>query len=294
METLGPIGVIFDGEWRRNVRSARGVVLLALFVLFTAVALLVVGALTAKLDAQFHHLAMQGASPDQIRMATQQAHAGILGFLFSSDPAVLNGLTKLPLVVPIVFRITLLFLPLYIAVMGFDQISGEVGPRSIRYLLVRVPRSAILFGKFLGQAAVLVTLMVIVDLGIFVYARVTHPELSSTLGALILGRMLVAAVVYSLAYLGLTALCSTWVRNAAVSLVLNVLLLFGFWLIDVLWGGAGATGVGAWISHLSPSHYAVRLLYPAWSTFGVATGAYVLFAAIFLGASYLLLRTKDL
>ena len=47
----------------------------------------------------------------------------------------------------VVFKLTLCFVPLFIALMGFDQLAGEVGPKSIRYLVVRVKRSSIILGQ---------------------------------------------------------------------------------------------------------------------------------------------------
>jgi ABC-type transport system involved in multi-copper enzyme maturation permease subunit len=231
-----------------------------------------------------------------------QLRRGTIGFLFSDDTAAIEALAKIPLVVLVVFRLTLVFLPLYIALMGFDQLAGEIGPKSIRYLLVRASRSAILFGKFLGQAAVLVALVGVIDLAIFTYARVTHPDFGIGLALLMLFKLWVAATVFSLAYLALTTLCSALFRSAAVSLVFNVVVLFAFWLMDAI-GQSLALAAGhadttpspvAIVRYLSPSHYATGLLHPAFSHFAVSGAAFAGFALLFLAAAYAVIRERDL
>ena len=66
-----------------------------------------------------------------------------LGFFVNKDPAMMEALSRVPVLVLVVFKMTLFFLPAYIVLMGFDQVSGEVGPRSIRYVTVRARRSSV-------------------------------------------------------------------------------------------------------------------------------------------------------
>jgi ABC-type transport system involved in multi-copper enzyme maturation permease subunit len=296
--------VLFGGEWRRNVRSARVVVLLLLFAMFTLLALLMVGAAANAVDRQITQQLSAGASPEAAARAMAQMRQGAIGFLFSNDPEAVAALSQIPLVILVVFRLTLIFLPLYIALMGFDQLSGEIGPRSIRYLLVRAGRSSILFGKFLGQAAVLVSLVLLIDAGIFAYARVTNPDFGVGLAALTLVKLWTAATLFSLAYLALTTLCSALFRTPAVSLVFNVIVLFAFWLMDVLGqraslvaqlaGGEGGRSALSYLGYFSPSHYATGLLHPAFSRFALSGAAYAGFTLVFLLAAYAILRERDL
>lgn len=303
MEALAQIGVLFGGEWRRTVRSARVVVLLLLFAMFTLLALMIVGAASNAVDRQLSAQLASGASPEAAAQAMEQLRRGTIGFLFSDDAAAIEALSRIPLVVLVVFRLTLVFLPLYIALMGFDQLAGEIGPKAIRYLLVRTSRSAILFGKFLGQAAVLVGLVLIIDTAIFTYARITHPDFGSGIAILMLFKLWAAATLFSLAYLALTTLCSALFRSPAVSLVFNVVVLFGFWLIDAIGqraellaqlNASETPSPVALVRYLSPSHYAAGLLHPALSHFAISGGAYAGFALVFLLAAYGVMRERDL
>src|SRR5512147_2287029 len=129
MEALAQIGVLFGGEWRRTVRSARVVVLLLLFAMFTLLALMIVGAASNAVDRQLSAQLASGASPEGAAQAMEQLRRGTIGFLFSDDAPAIEALSRIPLVVLVVFRLTLVFLPLYIALMGFDQLAGEIGPK---------------------------------------------------------------------------------------------------------------------------------------------------------------------
>ncbi|MDY7230768.1 ABC transporter permease [Hyalangium rubrum] len=259
LNVLKEIAVIWGAETRRSVRSGRAVVLLGLYTLFAAFVLVVVGA--------FFSQVTQG-NPD------------------------LQGLTDMPPIVLVVFKVNLFFLPAYVALMGFDQISGEVGTRSIRYLTLRARLSALLIGKFLVQATLLLGLVLIIDLGIFVYAKITTPGF--TFSSLLLNLLKVwgATTVFSLAYVALTTFCSSVERSSAVSLVFNFILLFIFWLMD--FAGGFATSAVRYIRYLSPSFYSSNLLSSDPSEFGVSGLAYAVFTLVFLGGAYAILRARDL
>lgn len=278
--------VIWAAELRRAVRSGRAVVLLGLYSMFTALVLLVVGFITRE---------MQGQVNDKLAGADAEAlHLGVLGFLTSNDTAMMEALAQVPIVVLVVFKITLFFLPAYIALMGFDQVSGEVGPRSIRYLTVRARRSSVLLGKFLSQATLLLGLVLVIDLAIFIYARILNPDFAFGVLALNLLKFWGATLVFSLAYVALTTLCSSLFRSPAVSLVFNFVLLFVFWLMDSVGRSVSDESVLRYLRYLSPSYYSGNLLHPRLAEFAVSGAAYAAFAAIFLFGAYGVLRTRDL
>jgi ABC-type transport system involved in multi-copper enzyme maturation permease subunit len=303
VDELRQISVIFRSEWRRTVRSARVVVLLLLFAMFSLLALLIVGSIANALDRQVQAQLAAGVDPATAQQMLEQGRQGVLGFFFSKDPSALEALSHIPLVVLIVFRITLFFLPLYIALMGFDQLSGEIGPRSIRYLLVRAPRSAIVLGKFLGQAAVLLGLVLLIDFAILFYARLTHPDFPAALAALTLAKLWIAAIVFSLAYLGITTFCSALFRTPAVSLVFNIVLLFTFWLLESIGASVDVLSSAtpdaspspySYLRYVSPSHYSTGLLHPSFGHYAPSALAFAGFALVFLAAAYAVMRERDL
>jgi ABC-2 type transport system permease protein len=296
LDGLKEIAVIWGAETRRAIRSGRVVVLLGLYSMFSVLVLLIVGAIANAINAQVAaRLAETGNGEAAAAAIAVEMKKGFIGVLAGNDAAMMEALSQVPLVVLVVFKVTLFFLPAYIALMGFDQISGEVGPRSIRYLTVRARRASLLMGKFLVQATLLVGLVLIIDLGIFLYAGITNRDFTFAALAMNLLKFWLAAIVFSLAYVALTTLCSSLFRLPAVSLIVNFIMLFVFWLMDVV-GGAAATSdkSGQFIRYLSPSYYAGDLLHPQLTEFGISGLAYAAFAMAFLGLSYGVLRMRDL
>ncbi len=295
MNGLNETVVIWAAECRRTVRSARVVALLGLYSMFSLLVLLVVGGITRALREQMdEQLAQAGADAAAGTQVAEEMRKGFLGFLVGGDPAMMEALAQVPLVVLVVFKVTLFFLPLYVALMGFDQVSGEVGPRAIRYLTVRARRSSLLLGKFLSQATVLLGLVLIIDLAIFLYAAFTTPDFALASFALNLLKFWLAAMVFSLAYLALTTFCSTLFRAPALSLLFNIFMLFGFWLVNLVGGLATEKSPVGYVRYLSPSHYANNLLHPGLAEFATSSVAYAVFALLFLGGALIVLRERDL
>ncbi len=296
LDGLKEIAVIWGAETRRAIRSGRVVVLLGLYSMFSVLVLLIVGAIANAIrDQVTARLAETGNSEAAATALSAEMKKSFIGALAGNDAAMMEALSQVPLVVLIVFKVTLFFLPAYIALMGFDQISGEVGPRSIRYLTVRARRASLLMGKFLVQATLLVGLVLVIDLGIFIYAALTNPDFTIAALAVNLLKFWLAAIVFSLSYVALTTLCSSLFRLPAVSLIFNFALLFVFWLMDVVGGAAAASGKsGEFIRYLSPSYYSGNLLHPQLTEFGTSGLAYAVFAMVFLGLSYAVLRVRDL
>lgn len=298
--------MVARAESSRTLKSARVLVLFALYALFSILVLLVVGFISTAINEQIR-TQLQGANPEQAAEALNKARDGVLGLLLDASPALLETLKQVPLVVILVFKVTLFFLPAYIVLIAFDQISGEVGPRSIRYLTIRARRSSILFGKYLGQAIVLLALVLAVDLGIFLFARATNPDFGWGLLVVTLLKFWLVAIVYSLAYLAITVFCSALFKQWVLSLVFNFFLLFVFWLVNLismagikrellpsgLPGPEQITSPIAYIRYLSPSWYSNGLLSPELHTFAVSGGAYAGFTVIFLLAAWAVLRARD-
>jgi ABC-2 type transport system permease protein len=273
-------------ELLRAVRSPRVLVLLLLFATSTALVGLVLGLLTRGIDAQ---------GPE----VTAAASAGILGFLVGNDAAALQRLVELPLLVPLVFRVTLFFLPLYVALLGYDQLSAEVASGSVRYLVVRARRGSILGGKFLAQVLVMLALLGLVLFGLFAAGAGLRAGLDPVLYATAAVRFWMGGAALAFAYLGLTAFASAATASPGASLLLNLALLFGFWLLDVT-GGRAAAGSQAgepesWLAPirwLSPSAYVSGLL---GSSAALATSAlaYAAFGALFLALAWAAFRVRD-
>lgn len=305
MEDFSEIGAIWRGETRRALRSGRVLVLLILFLLFVGLSLTVGAGISRMADSQLS-MASGGATPSAEDVKGPRKE--FLHKFVTDDEAMLESLAAIPLMLLAVFKVTLRFLPLFIALMGFDQMAGEVGPKSVRYLVVRVKRSSMILGKLLSQMTLFWLLMSLCTVVMVLVTRAVNPTFAAMDVALWTGKLILASMVLSLAYLSLTALFSALVKQGGVSLVLNVIALFVIWFLALVGGALRFPGevaqdalamlkpesAWAYLRYASVWNYGDDLLHPQWSRFLVAALVHVGFALVFLGLAQLALRRRDL
>lgn len=305
MEDFQEIGAIWRGETRRALKSGRVLVLLILFLLFVGLALTVGAGLSKLADSQ----RPQGVSATTDPATEKGSRKELLHTFVTEDEAMLESLAAIPLLLLGVFKVTLRFLPMFIALMGFDQLAGEIAPKSIRYLVVRVKRSSIILGKLLSQVTLFALLMSLCTLLMVLVTKVLNPAtFSSADVALWTVKLIIASMVLSLAYLSLTALFSAVVRQGGVALVLNIISLFVIWFVALFGGSFRFPGevpssplamlksesVLAYLRYASVWHYGDDLLHPHWGRFFTAALVHVGFGLVFLGLAHLALRRRDL
>lgn len=308
MEDFSETLAIWRGETARAVRG-RFVALVVLFLMTEALSLTIVGFFNAKANEQFDQMvSAQGADPAQARAALLTQKKQFLAFFTSSsDDRTLEALSVLPLVLLFVFSLTKFFAPLLIAFMGFDQLSGELGPKSIRYLIVRVRRNSIILGKFLSQLTMLAALLTLCVLAMVVVSKALNPDFAVGDALKWSVKLTAAMVVMGATYAGLTTLCSSLTRVSALALFFNLIVLFGFWFIGLIGNafrvpGHPATGLEAMKSesvfgllrYLAPAHFEQALLSPAPLEFATGLVAHLGFALVFLGLAELSMKRRDL
>lgn len=287
------------------------IVLLVLFSLFTGLALTTVGWIASQVNAQaISEAGKQGLDEEATAKVALEAKKKFVATVYAGDDeALTETLLAIPLVLLVVFSFSMRFVPAFCALMGFDQIAGEIGPRSIRYLVVRARRSSILLGKFLAQFTVL-GLLTLVAVGMMVAAaRLTNDDFSVAIAGLTFVKLWAASMVLSVPYLALTSLCSTLFRQSAVSLVFNLIILVCIWFLALvgeayrLPGEAAAeTSLSAlksesvlgYARYASVFHFASDLLHPHWQRFGAAGLAHLGYAMVFLGLGFVVLKRRDL
>jgi ABC-type transport system involved in multi-copper enzyme maturation permease subunit len=310
---LQEIGAVWRGETVRATRSGRVVVLLLLFMMFVGLALAVVGFFNKQINARVEEQAKAAGVDLNDEKAKEQFSEGKKQFLsvfITDDEEMLDSLLTLPLVLLVVFKLTLRFVPLLVALMGFDQLAGEMGPKSIRFLIVRLKRNNLILGKFASQVTIFTALLFVCTLLMVLVARVLNDDFSAKEMTIWTLRLLASSFVLALAYLALTTLCSALVKNGAVSLVLNIMILFAIWFVALIgeWyrlpGEVAETGsltslikdesVMAYTRYLSVWHFGQDLLHPDWVRFFTAALMHLGYAAVFLGLAQLALKKRDL
>lgn len=310
MEDLNEIGAVWRGEVGRAIKSGRVLVLLILFLLFVGLALTAVGFIEHRMVGSIKDQ-MNGAGMTATEASEKllQGKEQFLSMFITDDAAMLKSLAELPLVLLVVFKITLRFVPLLIALMGFDQLAGEIGPKSIRFFVVRVRRSSLVLGKFLAQATLFSLLSIISTLMMVGVAKALNSDFAMADVAVWLVKLLVSSLVLALAYLAVTSLCSAMVKQASVSLVLNIIVLFVVWFVALIgesfrFPGESAQGAVsqiitsespiAYVRYLSVWHFGQDLLHPHLREFLTAVVMHLGFAATFLGLTQIIVSKRDL
>ena len=302
--------MIWGSEFTRTMRSARVIVLLVLYVMFTAATLLGVkgcsGLIDNAMEQSVQRAKESGATDEQISEAKQQQRKQVVAGFINRDDEMADSLAALPVGLLVVFLAMLHFVPLYAALLGFDQISGEVGPRSIRFLTVRSRISSVLLGKYLAQVTVLAVLGFVLVLGLVGFWKATDAEFTAGTMVATLFRFWLAALVFSLTYQALIALCSSVFRQPAVSLVMSLIALFGIFILDLvgehftlatdrpLLGVTPEQHSLGYLRYASVWYYYLDLLHPRVAHVAWATAVHLGFAALFLGLAYAALRKEDL
>lgn len=251
MSPVTEAGLTALRELRRNLRSAKGIAMFALFFLGGAIPS--VGQI---LLGQVVDTKTMMEAPLDVRQDLFEEFLVRLKY----DAVTAKHLSKCPPeLYTYLFKGALFFLPWLILLVGFDLIAGEIQHRSIRYLAGRARRSAIVAGKALGVWGVVAVMTLVLDTTVcaVMLSRGSYPA------GLVLswgGRIWLFTVAASAAYVGLTALISSFFRTPIVALFVGMAVMFIMLLTGWIFGKFDATEAVSWAF---PTAYESRLLVSA-------------------------------
>jgi ABC-type transport system involved in multi-copper enzyme maturation permease subunit len=235
------VGLVAQRELLRNLRSAKGI---AMFVLF-----FLGGAVPSVVEVLFFRIVNADTredAPEELRRAMFEQVLASPKFIYSYDEATAKYLSHCPSSIFLfLFKGMLYVLPLMILMIGFEQLAGEIQHRSIRYVAGRARRSSIVVGKALGVWGVVSIMALVLHVTVWVVILVRGGENAGNVLSWGI-RVWLFGVADAAAYVGLTALVSSWFRTPIVALFVGIALFFGLWLTSVILGAIKATQVAAW------------------------------------------------
>jgi ABC-type transport system involved in multi-copper enzyme maturation permease subunit len=286
MSPAAEVVLVAQREIRKNVRSAKGIVLLGLSILGGIIVALVAAFIEAKkkefLAGQFAQL-----PPEAAAEAMAKVQREIILQLGDGDEALGDALAKAPGALLAVLKVTVWIGPLLVALLGFDAVSGELQHRTVRYWTVRTRRVSFYAGKVLGLWAVvsLLTLLVHVFSWAVVIAR------GEPAGAVIeWGPHLWAVTLpMSLVWCAIAQLVASQFRAPILSLLVTFASFFGLWIAWVL----GATGRAPPLVYFYPNSFDTWLLHPHPDRLFEGLGICVASAAIYLAAGAAVFARRD-
>ncbi len=207
-----------------------------------------------------------------------------VNFLVEARPALLSAIL-------VVF---LGFVPFLSVLAGFNQTAGDIGARSLRYLLFRTERINIFLSRLIGafMFTAIAELLLAISFAFIVLITVKVYGVGDLLLWALHGWL--AMLVTTLPYLCLSAWVSAANDSAGVSLVLN-LLLVGFVGIFINLTQNAIRGDGdAWLDRLTPAGWRYDLLHPDVGSVLLAVLVMLAFSGLFLWLGARTFRTRDL
>jgi len=253
MSPVSEAGLTCLREMRRNLRSAKGVVMGVLFLLGGAAASLIYAAVS-----ELTNPARQGHDvPDEaFRELRQKVWAEVwnadIGGYLADSPSIFVAL----------FKGSLWFIPFMTLMIGFEQVCGDLQHRTIRYTAIRARRESIIAGKFLAVWGVVSVLLL--ALHAFVWF-VTLVRGDATFAQILAWgpRMWALSAIYTAAYAGLTILISSLTKRPVISLFLGLIAFSLLWVLDLAVDFARMVESErfSWLQYLG---YAIPDYYEAW------------------------------
>jgi ABC-type transport system involved in multi-copper enzyme maturation permease subunit len=207
----------------------------------------------------------------------------VIAFLLGGDEELAAHLLGIPLVVYGFFWVTLTFLPYLVAIVSHDMVNAELRNRSVRFSLLRTSRGSFLAGKVLAQMLLLTAVTVVSNLLLLAVAWLQLPSFEPGPALLYLGQYWLYTIVFSLCWIGLTALVSSLIESAGLALMLLFVALIGLSILSF------HSDLGL----LSPNAWKLGLWRPGMDALQSLI-AFAAFGGVFLAGAWSVLRWRDL
>jgi ABC-type transport system involved in multi-copper enzyme maturation permease subunit len=275
MPSAREVGIVAQRELLRNLRSTKGIAMFALF--------LVGGLVPAVVRLMARRLA--GDVSDELMRASFETY---LGRRYGSE-AIAKHLVGAPPIVWFLFEGTLIFLPLLVLVVGFDQIAGEIQHRTLRYSAGRAARSSLVTGKALGIWGVVAVMMSVLHVTVWVIALAQGGQSASAVLSWG-GRLLLFSMFCAGAYVGFASLMSSIFRTPIVVLFVGAGTGFAIWLLNAVLGYFPSTEPITWIF---PNRYERLLVEPDPLRVLAGLALFVAWGAVCVAASSLIVSRRD-
>jgi ABC-type transport system involved in multi-copper enzyme maturation permease subunit len=278
------VGVVAQRELLRNIRSGKGIAMFSLFLLgglvFSMLVSNVIGMLLKKIAAQTE---MSSLPPELQR----QLFESYLGEMYGSE-AVAKHLGGSPAILYFLFKGTLVFLPLLVLLVGFDQLAGEIQHRTIRYSAGRASRASIVVGKALGIWGVVSVMVLVLHVTVWVIVLARGESIVPILSWG--GRFWLYSCLCAASYVGFSSIVSSLFRTPIVALFVGAGIGAVLWLAHGLLGLSHKTEAATWAF---PNAYEQLLVLPeAQKVLGGAL-LFILWGALCVAGSTFIMTRRD-
>ncbi len=285
MSPVAEINLIASRELRKNVRSVKGIILAILSLLGGTLAAFVMALVQ---ELQRSELAQKMSPEDmhefQVKTLSATFHDDDMGRSLADAPGVLL----------VTLGLTIWLTPMLVALMGFDNIAGDLQHKSVRYWTIRTRRWSYFLGKWAGLWATvsLVTLFMDVLIWVVCIAR-GQATFAATFGWGL--RFWLTSLPMSAAWCGIATLVSSLVKTPILALLSTFgafFVLWVMWFMGRVFIVKDIHGPDALV-YFYPNHYDVFLLHPFAHKVMTGLGACFGMAAAYIGAGSYLFSRRD-
>ena len=266
-------------EIRRNVRSAKGIAMLVLFLGLGGLVTLILRAIVAGMEKSI--LKQAKAMPEEM---IRQAKVEVLTSVWDERAA--DYLASCPATLLVVLKTTFVLVPLLALLVGFDSVAGEVQNRTIRYVVGRANRRSIVAGKAIGIFAIVAAMTFLLHATVWGFAIAQGGGFGETISWGI--RLWFFSAIDAAAYVGLAALVSASVRTPAVALFAGIAALVALAIV-----GAVFSRMAPPLGYLLPGAYESWLLGGDVTHAGGGIVALVAWGALCVFGATELVRRRD-
>lgn len=287
MSAVDEVQLTATREFRRNLRSAKGIAMIVLFVIG--------GTILPLLRVLLLRAAKNFAGATEISV-DQRKEAWKLWLEKIHDADIAKHLMDCPPILYFLFWATTAFLPFFILMIGFDQIAGDVQHRTLRYMTGRAHRGALVAGKAIGVWGVISLMILLLHVVVWILglAQGTDPARDIfSWGA----RIWLFSSVYAAAYVGLISLVSSFFRTPVVGLFLGMGVLIAMVVLNLIVSFFKEVESYKWIYQarwIFPSSYYDLLLSPDFVFVLAGLAALIGWGAICVTAGAEVVRRRDI
>jgi hypothetical protein len=272
---------------RHSLRSGTGVVFLVLAMIAGLALASIVVYPVESVDKFGDRHAVAGVTKQLDHVVSNWGPQILRMFTSATSEQSQHWLRDEPPLVSLFLILLIAFLPFLVALGAFNQTSGDIGSKGLRYLLLRTERSNIFLGRLIGTylftLVVIAMIVAVVTLYLVVKARFypTGDVLRWSLHGL------VACAIYALPWVTVCALVSTAVPLPFVSLVVVEVGILA-WMLTLYAVGVNIQAFADYGPYITPLGWKWWLIDPSVGRCLVGGGAMIGFAAV---ATWLGLRT---
>lgn len=241
-----------------------------------------------QIDQGQRDAAKQAANQQIVKLASKAMEWAI-----DPEPDQLEYLTEdKPAMVSVVIVLIFMAAPLFACLGGFNQTSGDIGSKGLRFLLFRTERPNIFWGRFLGTLgfAAFVNLLLFGIIALYMAVKIkVHPAGDMFMWAM---QGYVRMMIFTAPYIAMCAWISSAMDSAFGSLAINLLIAF---FAPAIIGVASSVEKSIhYAQYITPWGYKYWLLEPIGPKFFAGLAAMAAFTALFLWLGHRNFKKRDL